>query len=112
MMHDRERIGWTREELRALQDAAGRPYEEVLRAEALSAGIYRLAAGETDPQAPHREDEVYVVLAGVAAIEVDGRETMVSAGSVVYVPKGLQHRFVHITEDLEVLVVFAPPESA
>ncbi|MDP9403754.1 MAG: cupin domain-containing protein [Actinomycetota bacterium] len=102
---------WTHERLRARHAATGRLYDEVLRVEALSAGIYTLAAGAADAQAPHREDEVYVVLAGTAAVEIEGNREPVSTGSLVYVPKGVQHRFVDITEDLEVLVVFAPPET-
>ena len=41
-------------------------------ARALSAGVYRLAAGATDTQTPHDEDEVYVVLRGAASLLVEG----------------------------------------
>lgn len=104
---------WTRERLQEQHSAPGRLYHEVVRADAVSAGIYRLAAGATDPQVPHLvEDEVYVVVAGICAIEIDGRRETVSAGSLVYVPRGVPHQFVDIVEDLEVVVVFAPPETA
>lgn len=86
-------------------------YTEVVRSSALSAGVYRLAAGAPDGQSPHGEDEVYVVTAGAADLEVDGRRTAVRPGSVAYVPRRVPHRFVDITADLEVAVVFAPPES-
>ncbi len=86
-------------------------YDEVLRVEALSAGVYRLDAGSTDSQTPHSEDEVYVILAGSGSVELEGDRQEVSPGSLVYVPSGAQHRFVDIVEDLELLVVFAPPES-
>ena len=43
--------------------------------------------------------------------EVDGTRTAVRPGSVAYVPRRVPHRFVDVTEDLEVAVVFAPPES-
>jgi mannose-6-phosphate isomerase-like protein (cupin superfamily) len=36
----------------------------------------------------------------------------VAPGSVAFVPRRAEHRFVDIGEDLEVVVVFAPPESA
>jgi mannose-6-phosphate isomerase-like protein (cupin superfamily) len=87
-------------------------YGEWVRSWALSAGIYRLAAGAVDEQSPHGEDEVYVVTAGSADLEVDGVRTRVRAGSVAYVPRRVPHRFVDITEDLEVAVVFAPPEGS
>ena len=102
---------WLLEELREHHAAQGRPYDEVLRVDALSAGLYRVGAGAIDPQAPHGEDEVYVVLAGIASIEIESDRAQVSPGTVVYVPQGMRHRFVDVTEDLEVLVVFAPPES-
>jgi len=35
----------------------------------------------------------------------------VRAGSLAFVPARVAHRFTDITEDLQVAVVFAPPES-
>ena len=40
----------------------------------MSVGLYALDAGETDPQQPHRQDEVYFVVSGRASITV-GMET-------------------------------------
>lgn len=102
---------WSIQELRERRAARTCSYDEVLRVEALSAGLHLLEAGATDPQAPHNEDEVYVVLAGRAGVEIEGVQEQVSAGSLVYVARGVPHRFVDIREDLELLVVFAPPES-
>ena len=87
-------------------------YREVLRVPALSLGLFVAAPGHVDLQSPHAADEVYVVVAGRAALEVDGVRTPVEAGSVAYVPPGVPHRFVDVTEDLRVVVVFAPPEPA
>lgn len=97
-----------------LADATGSegPYDEFLRRDALSAGIYRLPAGAEDPQQPHSEDEVYVVLDGRATLEVAGESTPVEAGSVAYVEKETDHRFVDVEEDLAVLVLFAPAEGS
>ena len=102
---------WSVEELRDSHAVSGRQYHEVLRTEALSAGIYVLEAGADDRQVPHREDEVYLVLAGQGAFVSDETRAEVSQGSLVYVPKAIQHRFVDITADLVLLVVFAPAES-
>lgn len=88
------------------------PYEEVVRSGSLSAGVYVLPAGGRDMQLPHTEDEVYVVLAGEAVLEVAGERTAVSRGSVAYVPARAVHRFTGITSELRVAVVFAPPENA
>ena len=88
------------------------PYFEFLRYDAMSLGIYRLPAGGDDPQEPHDEDEVYVVLDGRATLEVAGEATPVASGSVVYVEQGTDHRFVDIEEDLVTLVAFAPAEGS
>jgi mannose-6-phosphate isomerase-like protein (cupin superfamily) len=91
--------------------AAGDQWREFLRAGMFSAGVYRLAAGEIDRQAPHAEDEIYYVLAGRAELEVEGRRQAVAPGSIAFVARLAEHRFVDIVEDLELLVVFAPPET-
>jgi mannose-6-phosphate isomerase-like protein (cupin superfamily) len=51
---------------------------------------------------------VYVVLAGRGALEVEGERIDVGPGRVVSVDVGADHQFVDVTEDLSVLVVFAP----
>jgi len=86
-------------------------YHELLRTGAMSAGLYHLAVGRIDRQGIHREDELYVVLRGQATLTVAGEQRRVGPGSAVYVAAGVEHRFHSVTDDLEVLVVFAPAES-
>jgi len=88
----------------------GKLYLEFLRVPDLSMGLYHLPRGGEDPQSPHTEDEVYCVVSGVAKIEIAGEDRDMQAGSVVYVAKSVEHRFHSITEDLTVLVFFAPAE--
>ncbi len=76
---------------------------------ALSLGLFAATAGHADTQSPHDQDEVYVVVAGEAVLNVDGVGTKMSAGSVAYVPAHMPHRFVDISADLRVMVVFVPP---
>lgn len=92
------------------QGASGRLYLEFLRVPTLSMGIYTLPAGATDPQQPHSEDEVYFVTGGSGMIFVGGEDRPVTAGSIVYVAASVEHRFHTITEDLNVIVFFAPAE--
>lgn len=90
---------------------AGRPYLEFLRSPSLSAGLYVLPAGAMDEQSPHSEDEVYLVVAG-ASLFTAGEETReVRAGDVLYVAAGVAHHFHDISDELRVLVVFAPAEG-
>jgi mannose-6-phosphate isomerase-like protein (cupin superfamily) len=100
-------------ELDALErerDASGRPYHEFIRTHDLSVGLYVLAAGATDPQGPHTEDEVYHVVAGRGSITVGDEVQPVTAGSIVFVGADVPHRFHDIEEELVVLVVFGPAE--
>jgi mannose-6-phosphate isomerase-like protein (cupin superfamily) len=98
-------------ELDELQADRSRSYAEFLRRPGISMGIYHLPVGGKDPQHPHSADEVYVVLAGRAVLEVEGERLEMQRGRVVSVDVGADHRFVDVTEDLSVLVVFAPPDS-
>ncbi|HTQ55198.1 MAG TPA: cupin domain-containing protein [Bryobacteraceae bacterium] len=86
-------------------------YLEFLRAPSLSVGLYTLRAGEEDHQEPHMEDEVYYVAAGRASIRVGNENQAVRAGSVIYVPATVEHRFHDVVEDLTLIVFFAPPEG-
>jgi mannose-6-phosphate isomerase-like protein (cupin superfamily) len=90
---------------------SGRLYLEFLRHPAMSLGVYSLKAGAVDPQQPHREDEVYYVLSGRGQIKVGDEDRPVRAGSIVFVALGVPHRFHSITEDMDILVFFAPAEA-
>ena len=85
-------------------------YLEFLKVPELSMGLYVLPAGGTDPQSPHREDEVYYVVSGRAKILIADENREVQAGSIVYVAKNIAHHFHSIEEKLSVLVFFAPAE--
>ena len=92
------------------READNKFYLEFLKVPDLSMGLYVLPAGGTDPQSPHTEDEVYYVVSGRAKILVAEESRDVQAGSIVYVPKNVAHRFHSIEEELRVMVFFAPAE--
>lgn len=75
----------------------------------LSLGTYSIPAGGLDDQTPHTEDEIYVVQAGRATLVTPSGTATVGPGSVVFVPAGEAHTFTDVTEDLALVVVFAPP---
>jgi len=99
-------------EVVADQAASGRPYLEFLRSEALSAGVYVLDAGAIDGQSPHTEDEIYVVMAGRSRFTAGKATRDVTPGDVLFVPAGVVHQFHDIIEQLQLVVVFAPPETS
>ena len=99
-------------EVEAIRSAAGKRYQEFLRVPDLSAGLYVLEAGDTDPQQPHREDERYHVVSGRATITGGDEQRPVGPGSLVFVAAHVPHTFHDITERLELLVVFGPAEGS
>lgn len=86
-------------------------YLEFLRVPSLSMGLYVLPAGGVDGQKPHNEDEVYYVVRGRAQINVAGEDQPVEPGSIIFVAAHVPHHFHTISEELAVLVFFAPAES-
>lgn len=101
---------FTLADLSATRAHSGKLYHEFLRVPSMSAGLYELAAGATDPQQPHTEDELYYVVRGKAHIRVGKEDAPVEAGSLIFVAANVEHRFHSITEDLAILVFFAPAE--
>lgn len=93
------------------REKAGKLYREFLRVPAMSAGLYVLPVGGTDPQRPHHEDEMYYVIRGRGRFRAGDDDSEVSAGSVLFVAAEVEHRFHDIAEELAVLVFFAPAES-
>jgi mannose-6-phosphate isomerase-like protein (cupin superfamily) len=90
---------------------SGKAYREFLRVPAMSAGLYVLPAGATDRQKPHREDEMYYVVRGRARFKAGLEDREISAGCLIFVAAEVDHRFYDISEELEVLVFFAPAET-
>jgi len=99
------------EEIDRERAKAGKLYREFLRIPAMSAGLYVLPAGGTDPQRPHHEDEMYYVIRGRARFRTGDEDTEVSAGSVLFVAAEAEHRFYDVAEELALLVFFAPAET-
>ena len=105
---------WRVFELEALIDKADSrdaPYLEFLRVPSLSCGIYQVAAGSTDMQGYHDEDEVDLVVKGKGRLRVEDEDRMVGPGSVLYVSATSEHSFFEIEEDMTMLVFFSTPVS-
>jgi mannose-6-phosphate isomerase-like protein (cupin superfamily) len=98
------------EELQKARKTANKAYLEFVREPSMSVGLYEIPAGGVDGQLPHTEDEVYYVIKGRAKFVQEGEDVDVKAGTVIYVPAHKEHRFHSITEDITVLVFFAPAE--
>ena len=102
---------FTLNEIDAQRAESSKPYREFLRVASLSAGLYVVAAGASDAQRPHHEDEIYYVVRGRARFRAGDEDREVLAGTVLFVAAEVEHRFYDIQEELAVLVIFAPAES-
>jgi mannose-6-phosphate isomerase-like protein (cupin superfamily) len=103
---------WELSEIDRTRLAENRLFREFLRVPDLSAGLYVLEAGATDPQSPHMEDELYYVVTGHGSVTVGSETREVTGGSLVFVAASVPHHFHDIDERLEVLVVFGPAEAS
>ncbi len=87
----------------------GKRFVELLQHGTLSVEIY--APRGRDTQTPHTRDEAYVVVQGSGQfINGSGRHAF-GPGDFLFVPAGVEHRFVDFTDDLVVWVIFYGPEG-
>ena len=87
-------------------------YTELERNRSMSAGVYVIPAGASDPQSPHLEDELYFVVRGSGRFHLGSTSRTVEAGDVLFVPARETHRFSDVEPELVLLVAFAPPETS
>ena len=59
-----------------------------------------------DPQLPHEQDELYVVLHGEAALVQEDGVVRAAAGDVLFVAAGRRHYFTNISADFRTWVIF------
>ena len=87
----------------------GERFAVALESGSVSVEVY--APRATDPQSPHTRDELYIVLQGQGSFVCRDRSNRFGPGDLLFVPDGVEHRFVDFTDDLVVWVVFYGPEG-
>ena len=96
-----------KESLARLPGAAGERFATMLEHGTLRVEIY--APRGHDPQTPHEQDEIYIVMDGTGDfINGDDRHAF-GKGDVLFVPAGVEHRFEAFSDDLAVWVIFYGP---
>lgn len=60
-------------------------------------------------QAPHEQDEIYVIVRGRGVLFHDGRRDAFETGDVMFVAAGVEHHFEDFSADLAVWVIFYGP---
>lgn len=70
-----------------------------------------MVKGKTTPLHTHPTDEISYLLEGEILSYVDGVETRLTAGSVVYVPRGVEHAFLVLSDTARILAMGSPATS-
>lgn len=87
----------------------GQRFAEALRHGSMSVELY--APQGHDPQQPHRQDELYVVVSGHGTFLRDQERIPFQAGDVLFVPAGMLHRFEQFSDDFQTWVIFWGPRG-
>lgn len=62
-----------------------------------------------DTQSPHAQDEIYVISSGLSKFQRGEEIVSVRAGDALFVPAGVEHRFLEFSEDFRTWVIFFGP---
>lgn len=97
------------ETLKRLPGSQGERFAQAFTRGTLSIELY--APRGHDPQTPHTQDEVYVIVRGQGKFYNDGVRHAFEPGDVLFVPAGIEHRFEDFSNDLLVWVIFYGPQG-
>ena len=75
----------------------------------LSIELYK--PDRVDHQQPHTIDEVYIITSGRGKFMNDGIIVTFEVNDFLFVPAGVDHRFIEFTEDFSTWVIFYGPEG-
>ena len=95
----------------ALSQLAGhnQPFMKLFEHGTLEVEIYK--PDRVDDQTPHARDEAYVIASGSGTFINGADQHPFEVGEVLFVPAGVEHRFVDYTEDFSTWVFFYGPEG-
>ena len=64
------------------------------------------APREVDTQNPHEQDELYFITSGHSDFYRNGEMLKCAKGDMLFVPAGMEHRFVNFSNDFATWVIF------
>ena len=88
---------------------AGTTFRELYAHGTLSVEVYQPVG--TDVQVPHDRDEVYVVIAGRGTFHNGDTRREFTAGDLLFVAAGVEHRFEDFSDDFSTWVLFYGPQG-
>lgn len=89
--------------------SANVPFAELMRHGTMSVELF--APRGADTQQPHKQDELYVVVAGHARFVKDANIVPCASGDVLFVEAGIAHNFRDMSPDFETIVIFYGPQG-
>ena len=72
-------------------------------------GLY--APRGTDPQGPHKQDELYIILTGTGSFSKNGEERVFHPQDAIFVEAGAEHKFFDFSDDFSAWVIFWGPSG-
>jgi mannose-6-phosphate isomerase-like protein (cupin superfamily) len=76
-----------------------------------SMSVEYFAPKDRDTQTPHRQDELYIIAAGESKFYRNGETVHCKTGDVLFVPAGMEHRFINFSDDFAIWVIFYGPDG-
>lgn len=88
-------------------DASKKLFLELFNHGTLNIEVYK--PSETDLQNPHERDEVYIVISGEGEFINGENKVTFKSGDFLFVPAGIEHRFINFSPDFATWVIFYGP---
>jgi mannose-6-phosphate isomerase-like protein (cupin superfamily) len=85
------------------------PFVELFKHGTLSVEVYKPI--KTDHQKPHTKDEVYIIIEGHGDFFCGGDTYSFTKGDFLFVPAGVEHRFINFSDDFSTWVIFYGPQG-
>lgn len=95
--------------LETLERAQGPTFVKLFERGSMSVEIYRPRT--LDPQTPHDQDELYVVISGSGVFVNDGVSQRFEPGEMLFAAAGVPHRFEDFSDDFATWVIFYGPRG-
>lgn len=105
---DPEVVAFAMEDMVAARDRQGTVYTPLLDTSTMTLGMYLLPKGGGDNAHAHAFDELKIVVTGGGRLDIGPGGTEVGPGSIVFIEDTLEHRFRRVSDDLAVLLIWAP----
>ena len=92
-----------------LSGKTGAPFIRLMKHGTMS--IEYFAPKGEDTQQPHIQDEIYVIASGKSRFICGNELLQCEQGDVLFVPAGMEHRFIDFSDDFATWVIFYGAEG-